>query len=359
MKRLLLILQLLITVQVFGQVNVQFIPELSGRSVDGLLNCRIINSGGKRTGRLVLTVSESKSGTVLILKTSAFNLYSGVNIIPPAVIRSAAIEFSSGRTAALIRQDHDFPVGDYEYCFNLSLTGGGGDIPDEQCFDYHLVPFAEMHLIEPYDKDSICDKKPTLTWQPLIPTVAGTSYQVVLAEIKSGQNAIEALDYNLPTINQMYLTAPVLIYPAILNQLEDGKTYAWQVTAYNNQTILNRSEIWQFTESCNEKKPTVLADDGYRDVADLTKGNYYIAVGYIKFALTNSYKPANFKYQIESLNEPGKKIKGLPKIKLTTGKNKIQIDLFDTDSFTDGDSYLMKLWLPDGTLKNLRFIYKD
>src|SRR6185312_10178950 len=113
-------------------------------------------------------------------------------------------------------------------------------------------------------------------------------------------------------------------------------------------------------EECNEKKKAPpLPDDGYRDIGDLTKGNYYIAVGAIRFAIINPYKAANFKYEIESLSKQGKKIKGLPKIKMETGKNKIMIDLADTDAFLDGDSYLMKLWMPDGSTKNLRFIYKD
>jgi hypothetical protein len=355
MKKLIILLQLFFTIPVFGQVNFQFIPELYGRSVDQLLNFKIVNANGKKSGTLTLTVSERKNGTVMVLKTSAFNLYPGVNSLPLSAVRNSGIEFYNNPVAVIIRHDHTFPPGDYEYCFNFSGTG----IPDEQCFNYELIPFAQLHLIEPYDKDTLCDKKPTLSWEPLVPTLAGTSYQVVLSEVKSGQNSVEALNYNLPTINQSYLISPILVYPSIANELEDGKTYAWQVTAYKNQTILNRSEIWQFREQCNKKKVTVIPDDGYRDIADLTKGNYYIAIAVIKFALTNPYKESSFKYEIESLNNPGKKIKGLPKIKIATGKNKILIDLANTDSFADGNSYLMKIWLPDGSVKNLRFIYKD
>jgi len=358
MKKLTILLLLSITARSFGQVTFQFIPELYGRNIAGLLNCRIINGSGKRTGSLMLTVTERKNGTVLVLKTANFNLYPGVNSLPAAVIRSSALEFYNNPIAVIIKQGSNFPVGDYEYCFTMNYTGTSA--PSEDCFTYNLMPFAELHLIEPFDNDTLCDKRPTLTWQPLIPTLHGTSYQVVLSEIKTGQNAVEALNYNLPLINQAFLTSPMLTYPPIAPQLEDGKTYVWQVTAYIGQTILNRSETWEFKEECNEKKKAPpLPDDGYRDIGDLTKGNYYIAVGAIRFAIINPYKAANFKYEIESLSKQGKKIKGLPKIKMETGKNKIMIDLADTDAFLDGDSYLMKLWMPDGSTKNLRFIYKD
>lgn len=358
MKKLIILIQLFIVSQAFGQVSFQFIPEINGRNLEGLLNCKIINGSGKKTGTLSLTISERKSGTVMTVRTASINLMPGVNAIPLSAIRSAAFDFYNNPIAVIVRHDHNFPVGDYEYCFTINYSGG--EMPSEQCFDYNLVPFAQLHLIEPYDRDTLCDKRPMLTWQPLIPTLQGTTYQLVLTEIKSDQNAVEALNYNMPIINQSHIISPMLTYPAITPQLEDGKTYAWQVTAYKDQTILNRSEIWTFKEQCNEKKKDpVLSDDGYRDIEDLIRGNYYVASGTIRFAVTNPYKEAKFKYQIETLNNPGKKIKGLPKITLATGKNKIMIDLANTDSFIDGYSYLMTLWLPDGTMKNLRFIYKD
>jgi len=358
MKKALILILLLLSGRAFGQVTFQFLPEIYGRNIEGLLNCRIINPSGRKTGSLMLTVSERKSGTVMTVKTANFTLMPGVNSLPVAAVRGASFEFYNNPVAVIVRHDHDFPVGDYEYCFTINYAGG--DIPSEQCFDYNLVPLAQLHLIEPYDRDTLCNKKPLLTWQPLIPTVQGTTYQLVLAEVKNDQNAVEALNYNLPIINQSHILSPILTYPAIVPQLEDGKTYAWQVTAYKDQTILNRSEIWTFREQCNEKKKEpVLSDDGYRDIEDLVRGNYYIASGAIRFAVTNPYKEAKFKYQIETLNNPGKKIKGLPKIVLATGKNKIMIDLANTDSFIDGYSYLMTVWLPDGTMKNLRFIYKD
>jgi len=360
MKKLLYVILLFLTAPAFGQVNLQFIPELYGRSLDGLLSCRIVNPSGRKTASLVLTVSERRNGTVVVIKTGQFTLAPGTNFLPAAAVRSASIQYNNNPIAVIIRHDHNFPQGDYEYCFTLNFPGSALDAPSEQCFDYGLVPFAEMHLIEPYNRDTLCDKRPMLSWQPLIPTLASSSYQLVLSEIKPGQNAIEALNYNLPILNQSHLISPVLPYPAIANQLEEGKSYAWQVTAYQDQTILNRSEVWEFRVQCQEKKKeTILADDGYRDIEDLLKGNYYVAVELLKFTVLNPYKPGNFKYTIESLNNPGKKIKNLPQVRLSTGQNKIRIDLANTDAFTDGNTYLLTVWLPDGTSKNLRFIYKD
>jgi hypothetical protein len=358
---ILFLIQSLSFIPCFAQVTFQFIPELYGRNVNGLFNCRIINPTGRRTATLNITVSERRNGEILTMRTAPFAIAQGANTVPLAAVRNAAIQFSNNSVGVIIRHDHNFPVGDYEYCFTLDFTDSNNQALAEQCFNYELVPFAELNLIEPYDKDTICDKRPSLSWQPLLPGIPGASYQLVLSEIKPDQNAVEALNYNLPIINQLHIAATVLPYPAIDKELTEGKTYSWQVTAYKNQTILNRSEIWSFKVQCkdNKKKQDVLADDGYRDIDDLVKGNYYIANGYLKFAIINPYQQKPLKYQIEALNNPGKKIKGLPKVTLSNGKNKILMDLFNTDSFTDGGSYLLQLQLPDGTQKNLRFIYRE
>jgi len=344
-----------------AQVSFQFVPEVYGRNVNGLFNCRIINPAARRTATLSIAVTERKNGQVLYVRSTPFAINPGTNVIPSFAIRNAAIQYINSPVGVIIRHDHNFPIGDYEYCFTLNFTDKGNDAVAEQCFDMQLVPFAELNLIEPYNKDTICDKRPMLSWQPLLPAIQGSSYQLVLSEVKKDQNAVEALSYNLPLVNQSHIIANILPYPPIAKELEQGKTYVWQVTAYKEQTILNRSEIWTFKVDCKDpkKKTVIIPDDGYRDIEDLIKGNYYIAVAYLKFALINPYQEKPLNYEITSLSKPGKKIKGLPKVTLTRGKNKILIDLFNTDSFNDGDSYLLDLKLPDGTEKKLKFIYKD
>jgi hypothetical protein len=357
LKRTLTILLLLTTFTTLGQSTVQFIPELYGRNVDGLLKCTIINTSQKQTATLSITVSERKAGIICTVKTSEFSILPGSNAIPYATARGAAIQFSNSTNGRLNSLNRAFDQGDYEYCFTLNFTHSDV-LPMEQCYNYTLAPFAELNLIDPYNKDKICDQRPLLTWQPLIPGIPGSFYQLVLSEIKTGQNATEALNYNLPVINQSNIVSPILPYPSIAPQLAKGKKYAWQVTAYKDQTVLNRSEIWEFTVDCQDSVKKV-ADDGYRDIEDLSKGNYYIAAGYLKFALVNPYQAQDLKYTITSLNEPDKKIKRLPKLKLKSGMNQTSIDLAVTGGFTDGSYYLLKVQLPNGATKSLRFLYTE
>ena len=143
--------------------------------------------------------------------------------------------------------------------------------------------------------------------------------------------------------------------------MQAGKKYAWQVTSYKDQTVLNRSEVWEFTIDCKDSLPaSVTPDEGYRDIEDLLKGNYYVANnGTIFFTLINSYEKQELKYEIQSLSDPAEKHKRLPKVKLERGRNKVMINLSDNNSFKDSDYYILRVHMPDGTNKSLRFIYKE
>jgi hypothetical protein len=356
-KQYITLLFLVAGLSAFGQATIQFIPELYGRNVEGLFKCSIINPNQGQSVSLSIVVKERNAGTVCIIKTQPFSIVQGANPLPFSAARSAALQFSGNSIGRLSSANHTFPEGDYEYCYTLTYLRSD-ILPVEQCFDYVLAPFAELHLTDPYDKDKICDKRPLLTWQPLLPGIPGSAYQLVLAEIKSGQNATEALNYNLAVINQSNIISPVLAYPSIARELEKGKTYAWQVTAYKDRTILNRSEVWSFTVDCQDSVKKVI-DDGYRDIEDLAKGNYYVAVGTVKFALVNPYQAQPLKYEISSISNPDKKIKRLPKLNLVTGDNKIVIGLTTNNTFIDGSYYIIKVWLPNGTLKSLRFLYVE
>lgn len=356
-RKLILGLLLLWSLPGLGQVSFQFIPEIYGRNINGLFNCHILSVGQRLPVTLKITVSERASGVLCIIKTPEFTIAPGNNPIPLAAVRGAAIQFSDNKLSRLTSMNHDFAEGDYEYCYSLTFTRSDNP-PTEQCFSYTLAPFAELSLIDPYNQDKICNQRPLFTWQPLIPGIPGSYYQLVLAEVKDGQNATEALNYNRPIINQTSIIAPMLPYPSIAKALESKKKYAWQVTAYKDQTVLNRSDIWTFTLDCQDSVK-VIADNGYRRLEDLLKGNYYLAVGSVKFALVNPYVAQNLKYEIKALRNPDKKIKRLPTIKLVNGQNNITINLADAGSFNDGDYYILSVRLPDGSNKSLRFQYKD
>jgi hypothetical protein len=359
MKRSIIIALFFFSSLAHGQVTVNFMPELYGRNLNGLFNIQTVSPAGAGISVILeITVTERAGGTVCAIRSPEFTVMPGNNPLSAFVARNSSISFSSGKLGQLTSANRAFPEGDYEYCYSITIKGSDNP-PTEQCFSYTLAPFSDLSLIDPYDKDTVCNKRPIFTWQPLVPGILGSYYQLVLAEIKSGQSATEALNYNLPVINQRGIIAPLLPYPSIAKELQINKRYAWQVTAYKDQTILNRSDIWEFIQKCPD---TVVTKDtlryGYRDIDDLTQGAYHQAIGFLRFKVVNSYTAQLLKYTIKALKNPDKPIKGLPKLNLNTGENLVSINLVDNGRFKAGDYYVLEIILPNGTAKKLQFLYE-
>lgn len=339
-----------------AQYTFAFMPEVQGRNMDGIFKVRIGNAGARQSVSLTIIVTEAKSGAVVTIKTPAFELMPGMNSAPAY---NAAVGFGASKLATVVSQSGFFPEGDYDYCFQLNDgPAHSSNLLAEQCFSYNLEPFSTMQLIQPYDGDKICDKRPPFSWQPLIPVVNGVQYRMLLVEVKEGQQRAEAIRMNLAIINQQQIPLPVLLYPSLANELKEGKQYAWQVSAYRNDLLLAESEIWNFKVDC-ERDSTKLPAEAFRSLEDLTKGNFYIARGQLLFAFNNVYSANTLKYSIRCLTKPDQQIKKLPDVKVARGPNQVVIDLTNIKRFIDGYFYIMDVTLPDGSQKQLRFIYKQ
>jgi hypothetical protein len=232
-----------------AQYTFAFMPEIQGRTIDGIYKVRIGNTGAKQNVSLTITVTEARSGAIVTIKTPAFELMPGMNSTPPNAAYNAVVGFGVGKLATVVSQSGFFPEGDYDYCF----------------------------------------------------------------------------------------------------QLYDG--------AAHSSNLLAESEIWDFKVDC-ERDSTKLPAEAFRSLEDLSKGNFYIARGQLLFAFNNTYEAATLEYSIRCLTKPEQQVKKLPKVKVARGLNQVVIDISENKSFTDGYFYIMDVKLPDGTQKQLRFIYK-
>jgi hypothetical protein len=360
LKLRLFILFISISTAVSAQTSIVFVPEVYGTTLNGLFRASIFNASGVKSVRMNITIREARAGKIATIQTEPFTIVPGNNIIPSGVARTASIAMAQNATANFIRRNQYFPQGDYEYSFNIYSASSSQEIIIDQTFNNEITPLAPLDLIEPYDQDEICEKRPLLTWQPSIPKVDGLLYQVMLVEIKDKQNAVEALNYNLPIVNQKGVVANLLVYPPNSKELLAGKKYAWQVSAYRDQTIINRSDVWSFEINCQDSVNNVIPTDyGYRDIEDLAKGNFYVANGYIRFSLVNSYDVQKLSYQIICVSDPKVKVRRLPTVQLKRGQNKINLNFTHNLSFQSGKTYLMTVQMPGGGVKDLRFLFKE
>ncbi|RAJ06539.1 hypothetical protein LX64_01666 [Chitinophaga skermanii] len=345
-----------------AQFSFTFMPEIHGRSMDGLMMVKIGNhTQEKKFVQLVVTVREAKAGQILTVRTAPFELYPGVTSPLQSSVFNSNVSFAQNKLASIVRQSNYFPEGDYEYCFALEGTGTSGEpgTLQEYCFDYQLQPLSPLMLLEPYEDETVCTPRPALFWQPMMPSIPGLQYRLVLVEVKPGQQKAEAIHYNMALVNQPNIPSPFLFYPAIARPLENGKTYAWQVTAYKNDVILGTSEIWTLNAQCDDLAADQKNEPVYNNIQVLAQRGYFVAHGNVTFIMDGVPRSENLVYSITCLNKPNLNMKRLPAVPLNPGLNLVNIDVKDRRSFVDGYFYLLKVELPTKETKEIRFLYKS
>lgn len=339
-----------------GQINFVFLPEVNARTVDGLGVFQVQNMTGKAAaGNIVIIVSEqaNQKAGILVIKTPAVTLPAGLSVFPRNSFTNSSFSFSKNPYAAIVSQTRNFPPGEYNYCFRFIPADKQAD-EYENCFDGSIQPMVPLALLNPSDRDTICQKRPMLSWQPPMPFSAGMRFRLLLTEKKNG-SAVQSLMAGTPLVLLDNISATTINFPPMAADLKEGHTYCWQVIAHQQGVVLSRSEIWEFTVQCIEKPP-VNENESYRELKNLVNGNYYIAKGYISFSFNNRYNQKFLKYSILNPSDYMKPIKNTPEVLMAEGFNKIDIDVTEL-GLVEGQSYILRVQPFNEPELDVRFIY--
>jgi hypothetical protein len=349
---------LMACVNVSAQVNLLFAPEINGRSIEGLGNFQVQNLSGKTiSGNIRILVKENRThSSVVTITTPLLQIAQGSLQFPRNQFVAAKLVFANNAISRLVSQTKNLPAGDYSFCYQFiaEVKTNGDDY--ENCYDAEIQPLVPISLISPDDRDHICDKRPALSWQPPLPYSAGMRFRILLTEKKAGES-VENLLVNTPLIFLDNISVPSINYPAASPDLQEGKTYCWQVIAYQDGVVLSRSEIWEFTVQCKEPSKNITSDS-YRELKLMANGNYYIADGAIHFAFSNAYHMRKLGYDIIDVDNSAKKMKNVPEVRLRDGLNKIDIDLSDLDMKV-GRFYLLRVYPFNEPVIEIKFTYTD
>lgn len=363
-KRLykILIVFLVISVQATSQVSVNFNAAVYGRSLDGLSFAQIMNASSLPVHvKIKISIREMTQGIVATIHIPYFGLRAGSNHIERQALLKSNFIFANNAAGLQLSQTGKLGEGEYDFCFEVTVGDPKSliiiDVSDF-CFQSLLSPLTPLLLIDPAIGDKFCNPRPSFTWQPPMPLPRNTQFRIIVCEKKEKQTDIEAITYNIPVINVGGLYTSNLFYPSKTPDLKLGKQYVWQVTAYQEKTILTKSEIWQFEIKCEEKTKTT-STDSYRELKETEDGNYYIADKVLRISFNNPYNPGVLNYSITSMSAPEKRIKKLPALKLNAGLNKYEIDLSENKDFKNNEEYMITVRLENNRVFKLRFIYKN
>jgi len=254
------------------------------------------------------------------------------------------------------------PVGSFLVCYTfISDSLSKGPITQE-CNVIDVEPLTPPQLIIPEDKTKIdTTSLPQFTWLPPAPLNLFTNlqYDFYLVQMDSGQEAVDAIQTNIPILYQQDITGTSLIYPSSAPALQTGGQYAWKVVAKNNETEVSNSEVWVFSLKNFSSDNTDGSGLPYTRLQKNNESGYAICSGKLKFAYVNETTDSVWNVMIFDINSH--KSIPMPNILATSlmmrGLNLMDINLTNNPYFIDQHIYSMELHNSRNEIWRMKFEY--
>lgn len=270
----------------------------------------------------------------------------------------APIQYNfSGSYATLDRNVGDLLMaGSYYICYTVMGTSHKSETPlSEECVNVDIEPLSPPQLITPADTAMVETNYPSFNWIPPAPASMFTDlkYEILITEIKKGQNAYDAIQRNAPLYIQRYLTTPFLLYPSSYKALEPDKKYAWQVIAKNGSMYTQKTEVWSFKIK-DDSSSIVSSGNLY---PKLTKGHTadaYITNSHLSFEYNNETGDSLVIVQMYDLRNYPSTIVETQKLTIKPGQNFINLKL-KTKLYAHMQDYLLEIANNRNEHWNLKF----
>jgi len=325
----------------------------AGSNVDAVLDATAISSFANPTrGNISVVVTEDLSGLpIMNIDFPDVSLLHGNNSMHSFQNNAVKTFFNNGLSHTAEATGH-FTPGNYSICWKFKRRGNTGEV--QKCFVNQINPRFRLDLIHP--EDSICDLRPHFIWTGS-KTVNTSDFKVICVEIGAGQNEQEAIINNSPIVNNINQSGSQLAYPSSCPDLEEGKTYAWQVYEVAGGNILNSSDIGVFVIDCNHSNnnpPKVEKKESFAEVKAYYTGKQYYFTDDIKFSFNNSYEAKPLNYSIIEV-ATNNKLANVPAIAMQKGLNRITLRKIDVPGLTKDAQYKMEIYNLSTSVQYINF----
>ena len=319
--------------------------------IENLWNITLTNLSEPINIYLCSTVENSSSKIIIEVRTSKFNLLTGIVKVNSDKVGPIYIKEHSEKIKRTLSRTGTLPSGNYRICIS-AISSETNQILSSTCNDYEILNLSGPELITPQDGEIIKDKLPVFSWNSPVPLPPGKSvaYELTIVEVLKDQNVFQALQTNPVFIKKENIFSVIFQYPIAERDLESGKEYAWVVKAFGDGSCLSESDVWKFKYESGipvvfefeEKTKNRLENEiSEKESAKFRKKddwiNEYQYTGnysknkYKKFALkkdvniinrskgsktTFEYKKGSFNHSIKFLNKTGKQGKNESKFRL-------------------------------------------
>ncbi|MBN1200169.1 MAG: hypothetical protein JXA23_12510, partial [Bacteroidales bacterium] len=235
--------------EVFIRLN---LPPIDQFTINDLFNVQVINNSGKDLQIFLKgTVAEATKGMLFDGRSAVFTLPAGFNGLPAfSLLEPVKINYTDKRTESYVLRTGTVPPGEYTICIKV-IDAQTQEELGEDCIQTELIAPMAPELIFPENESKVDEMYPLFTWSPPTPV----SIKVIIAfvlkivELLPHQTVAQALASNPAWFRQDRISGTSFQYPANARPFEQGKSYAWQVTAYtqDGEQIAAPSEPYSFS----------------------------------------------------------------------------------------------------------------
>lgn len=256
----------------FAQISIssaQLSPSLIGPST--LFHTTLWNAGQPTRFWLEGEIKDQSGRTGLTFVTDKRTLGTGSNLVSASDMVMRTFDYAPNDLGSALRSFQRMPNGSYRFCIRVRTEGEGDD---EYCDTYEVDDLIMLDLIHPWDRDTIDEVRPTLTWTMTSSSPSGSNVRLVLTTMEKGKTPAQALGAGIPLFMVPDVKVGPVPYPATLPDLDRGKCYAWQVEEFTGNRVRERSAPWGFCV----RDPQVPSPLKYVRIEDISPGTIYRVV---------------------------------------------------------------------------------
>jgi hypothetical protein len=210
---------------------------------------------GIRSGQ----VMETRSKEFSVPKNGSITLYANDKLFDAKSVNLR------GKIESKMQASNRIPDDDYDICCDL-LEQPSQQVLSTSCSQFSIRAASAPMLIAPTDGETIMLQYPIFQWMPSRTTNRiEARYSLTVRPLRDSQTPIQSMTSGTVTVfKKTGISQPNLQMTTDAIELEDGKSYVWQVQAFDrSQKPLGendgRSEVFVFTyrssESMHQKAP--------------------------------------------------------------------------------------------------------
>lgn len=238
------------SLQAQGAITVTFFrPPPNQLKTTDLYRVRLNNSTGASV-RIYLfgTVDEATAGHIVEATSKQFDLAPGLTIINGPELQPIDADYFSQRHKDVFLRTGQAPTGEYTVCVHVRRADNNQEVASD-CFTQRVQVITPPVLITPPDESEVTTPVPTFSWTAPAPLVRGQQvrYKLRIVEILGRQTAFDAMQSNPAWFEREGISGRTFPLPISARKPRVGQSYAWQVSAFDSDFPLGRSEIWSYT----------------------------------------------------------------------------------------------------------------